>query len=323
MPIYTSVRWYVGELAGGDPAPQTRKAARLDLLQFIRWWEGAHVRPFDPALLDAADLPAWRAARERDGAAPATINRALSTLRGYGAWLVRRGTLPADPLAGVRPLPTSPLERPDLPPESLAALFGAAGARGHPALRARDAALVALLGLVGLRTQEVCNLRVGDLDLAAGLVAVRGRCPAPSRSVPLPAAAAPHLGRYLAAVRESGGVPDTGDPSAERPLLVGLAADAPDRPLRAGLDQRSVQRVVRRLGRIAAGHRRASGGPAQHPALIEALLTVTPEQLRRHAARRLLDEGRSLTEVQQHLGHRRLTTTRRYLRGPADRAGGR
>ena len=45
----------------------------------MTWWERHAGRPFDPALLLHTDVRDWRQARQQgDGAAPATINRALS-----------------------------------------------------------------------------------------------------------------------------------------------------------------------------------------------------------------------------------------------------
>lgn len=328
MPIYNSVRWYVGELAHGDPSRHTRKAARLDLLQFIRWWEGRHGRPFDPVLLSPADLHDWYAARQNDGVAPATVNRAVATLRGYCAWLTARGRLPSNPAAQLVPLPVPRRVQCHLPPDALAALLDAARTGHHPALRARDEALVTLLGVAGLRVQEVCDLEVGDVDLVSGTVTIPGIGKREPRHVPLPVTARACLRRYRE-VRCSGHLLAAEDPERRQPLLMGTAANVADRPLRAGLDQRTVQRIVRRLGRVAAGNLQVAGEQTvqdgdweARQALAHALLAVTPEQVRHSAGRRRLEAGHALAELQQILGHQRLATTRRYLLGDADGEGG-
>ncbi len=64
--------------------PVTLKVIRHDLIHFVTWWESTWQRTFDPAFLQYEDFCDWRAARQRDhGAAPATINRGLASLRGY------------------------------------------------------------------------------------------------------------------------------------------------------------------------------------------------------------------------------------------------
>jgi site-specific recombinase XerD len=68
-------------------SPLTVKAVRGDLVGFATWWEARLSRPFDPALLRPNDLQTWRLSRQKDdAAAPATINRALVTLRAYCYW---------------------------------------------------------------------------------------------------------------------------------------------------------------------------------------------------------------------------------------------
>jgi site-specific recombinase XerD len=82
--MHTSISSYLTSLADEGCSPLTIKAARGDLLGVATWWETRLSRPFDPALLRASDLQTWWLARQKDdAAAPATINRALVTLRAY------------------------------------------------------------------------------------------------------------------------------------------------------------------------------------------------------------------------------------------------
>lgn len=324
MPIYNSVRWYVGELAHGDPSRNTRKAARLDLLQFVRWWEGQHSRPFDPILISAVDLHNWYATRLHDGVAPATLNRAVTILRGYCAWLTARGKLPSNPAMELSTLPTPRRVRHRLPPQTLAALLNAAKQGQNSVLRPRNVALVALLGVTGLKVQEVCDLEVGDVDLMSGMVTIQENGKRRSRKVPLRVSTHELLRHYLE-LRCSSCLLATGVLGSHQPLLIGAAASVVDQPLRLGLDQRTVQRIVRHLGQVAMKNlnkrmeQMAQGRDREAlQTLSHALLTVTPEQLRLSAGQRLLEAGYSLAEVQQILGHQRLATTQRYLLGDAD-----
>ena len=97
--MHPSVTSYLATLSDKRRSPHTLKAARQDLTRFVTWWEERYGRPFDPSLLLYSDLRDWRLARQQtDGAAPATINRARSTLRRFCAWIAFRSTRPATQL---------------------------------------------------------------------------------------------------------------------------------------------------------------------------------------------------------------------------------
>jgi len=165
-------------------SPATIRVARRDLSQFAAWWEQAHQRPFDPALLRDADLRAWKHARqvvyqfqtesvhastkdERrktdgclrpsssvlrrmhllpsemivDGMAPATINRAIAALRGFGSWLVTQGIVSEHPASDLKDLPVDPPAPRSIPTEAIDALLRAVRAERDERLRLRDEAL--------------------------------------------------------------------------------------------------------------------------------------------------------------------------------------
>ncbi|NTU85968.1 MAG: hypothetical protein HGA45_42680 [Chloroflexales bacterium] len=64
-------------------AANTLRARRADFAGLSQWWSQARDQPFEPALLAERDLKVWVRQRQvEDGAAPATINRALSTRTG-------------------------------------------------------------------------------------------------------------------------------------------------------------------------------------------------------------------------------------------------
>src|SRR5215469_4197461 len=84
------------------------------------WWERTQQRTFDPALLRHEDLRDWRLARQRDdGAAPATINRGLASLRGYCRWALTHHVLLENPMTDVKDVPTESLSPRSLPAEAV------------------------------------------------------------------------------------------------------------------------------------------------------------------------------------------------------------
>ncbi|MBA2362491.1 MAG: tyrosine-type recombinase/integrase, partial [Chloroflexia bacterium] len=297
------------------------KAARTDLSRFVAWWETSRSRAFEPALVRHEDLRDWRGDRQRhDGAAPATINRGLASLRGYFAWATRQSLLPDDPALEVGIVPSPELSPRSLPREAVDALLRAARATPDPVLRSRDEALLALLVYAGLRVQEACDVQLRDVDLPAGTVIVRSGKAGKARRVPLHPDATRLLRRYVEAVRCPQGMPAVGSQEEREQLLVGIAANAPGRPLRPGIDQRAAQRTLSRLGHDAASALTAAAartsdiaGAERLRELARRLESVTPHMLRHSLARRLLASGAQLPEVQRLLGHTRLETTVRYL----------
>jgi hypothetical protein len=139
-------------LADKGRSPLTIKAACGDLIGFATWWEARFSRPFAPALLRERHLRAWRLARQKDeGAAPATINRALVTLRAYCTWAQRQGLITENPADEIKPVPTSqPLPK-SLPAEAVDAILRAVRSEMNERIRLRDEALLALLIYTGLR----------------------------------------------------------------------------------------------------------------------------------------------------------------------------
>ena len=92
--MHTSMREYLATLDLKRRSPLTLKAVQQDLARFVNWWEQQRQRNFDPALLLEGDLLDWRAYRQKEtGAAPATINRALASLRGYCSWATKTGLM--------------------------------------------------------------------------------------------------------------------------------------------------------------------------------------------------------------------------------------
>ena len=74
--------------------------------------------PNDTLPLDS-DLRDWRMERQQtDGAAPATINRALSTLRRYCAWAVTAGMMTENAPGEIADVPTPALAPHGLPAEA-------------------------------------------------------------------------------------------------------------------------------------------------------------------------------------------------------------
>ncbi len=318
--MHASIEQYLEVLHTKRRAPATLKVVRQDLTHFVAWWEQTRRRTFDPALLRHEDLRDWRLARQRDdGAAPATINRGLASLRGYCQWATLVHLLTENPATDIEDVPTDPLAPRSLPTEAVDALLRVARAEKHPLLRMRNEALLALLIYAGLRVQEACDLQLRDLDLGGGTVTVRSGKAGKARRVPLHADAQRLLRRYLD-IRCPEGLPAIGSDQEREGLLVGIAMTMKGQPMRAGITQRVAQRTMQQLGQSAAQQLRTEAKRERDITRSESLQilarqleTVTPHMLRHSLARRMLERGAQLPEVQRVLGHSRLSTTGIYL----------
>jgi integrase len=225
--------------------------------------------PFDPALLREVDLKRWQRARQvEDGKAPATINRAIAALRGFGAWLAAERIVTESPMGELKDLPLDPPSPRSIPVEAIDALLRAVRAEADERLRLRDEAILALLAYAGLRVQEACDVQLRDLDLAGSTVTVRSGKGGRPRRVPLHTDALRLLKRYLTAVRCPEGMPAIGSDAEREPLLAGFDPSVPGRPMQPGINQRLAQRVIKQRAVEAAGGRVRRPAAAPLPSLL-------------------------------------------------------
>src|SRR5262245_51732235 len=226
--MHESVATYLATLAQRRKSPHTLRAVRQDLTQFVTWWERQNSRSFDPVLLLDTDLRDWRRApQQQDGAAPATINRALSTLRGYCAWAAATGVMTESAAREIEDVPTPELASRGLPAPAVKALLRTARAEQDATIRLRDEAALALLIYGGLRVQEACDLQLRDVDLAGRSITVRYGKAGKARRVPIHAGWTAHLlQRYLEQVRCPAGVPPVRSDAEREPFLAGIDAAA-------------------------------------------------------------------------------------------------
>lgn len=148
------------------------------------------------------------------------------------------------------------------------------------AIGVRDAAVLLLVARLGLRSVEVINLELGDIDWRAGEIVLRGKARREDR-LPLPHEVGEALSRYLVEARPVS--------VSRRVFLTAKAPIEPMLPARVNdITRRACVRVG--IGRVGA-HR-----------------------LRHTLASELLRKGATMIEVSQVLRHRDLATTAIYAK---------
>lgn len=153
---------------------------------------------------------------------------------------------------------------------------------GRPA-HIRDRAIILLLAVYGLRIGEICNLTLDDVDWMREKIRVRRQKNKRIQDFPLTAEAGEAILKYLREVRPR---------CPSRSLFLTLRQ--PYRPIMAnGISAGIALRI------------RAIGGSLPH---------YGPHSLRHTCATHLLNEGFSLKEIGDHLGHRSPRSTRIYAK---------
>jgi integrase/recombinase XerC len=257
-------------------APATLTAYRRELDRFL---DHVSRRRADPGEIRPADIRDFIAHLWQRRLSPRSLERALSCVRTYFAFLVSENLAETNPAISV-PMPKRERVQPEVVDryavEELLEAFPVT-----PAGR-RDLAIVELLYGAGLRVGELVAMDIEDLSLAERMLRVRGKG-RKERLVPFgrPAAAAiraylPHRSRWRRHVE-----------SLDDPLFVNQRGGR--------LTDRSVRRILdSAVGRTADLHR------------------IHPHALRHAFATHLLEAGMDLRAIQELLGHSSLATTQVY-----------
>jgi site-specific recombinase XerD len=250
-------------------SPHTIDAYSRDLSGFVEFSNRFGVS--DLGAVDRLLVRRYVAHLSTRGFAPRSISRKASTVRAFLSDAEKRKLVRTNPAAAV-PHPKRPSTLPKaIPARSLASMIDAIGT--DDAVDVRDRAIVETLYGTGLRVSELASLSVSDIRRAPFLV-VRGKG-AKERSVPIIAAVAKAIDRYLATAR-----PELLGEDQSAALWIGVRG--------GDMTTRSVRHVVRsRVGSF-------------------------PHALRHSFATHLLENGADLRSVQELLGHTELATTQIY-----------
>ena len=215
-----------------------------------------------------------------EGISSSSVNRSLSSLRGFYRWLVRTGERKDDPSASLRNLKTSKT-LPEFLWEAEMATFAGLPEKEGILWPVRDKALILAMYSAGLRIAELASLNVDNLDdkLQSALVMGKG---GKERYVFFSGEASKALHEYL----------------GER--IVKIKAEKPADKVfinsRGGpLSITGIRWIITQYG--------DRSGLKKH---------VHPHALRHSFATHLLNNGCDVRVVQEMLGHASISTTQRY-----------
>jgi len=268
---------FLRSLTGKNASEHTVRAYRNELSRFAQFlgpdlgWKDVHhvyIRSF-LSHLHSSEL------------SKVSVGRALAALRSMYRWLAREGMVEQNP-ARLVAMPKTPKKLPRVPTmEEMNTLLdsGMPETAGFPE---RDRAIFELLYGCGLRNSELIGIEPGDLDLANGLILIRGKGKK-QRYVPLEGKAEEALKSYA---------------EARQKVLV----ESRKNTRRLFINHRGGPLTTRSVARIVKQVAVAKGLPPD----------VHPHTLRHAFGTHLLSEGADLRAIQELLGHERLSTTQKY-----------
>jgi integrase/recombinase XerC len=264
-----------------NASSHTVKSYREDLTQAVEFFRtrlGGQTP--GPAHLTTRLLRAYLAWLHEQGYAKSTIARRISAVRSWCRFLCRQGVLAVNPTEGLR----GPRQDKNLPhflsEADIQTLLTMPPAQTPLGLR--DRAILETLYSAGLRVSELTGLNLEDMDLASGMVTVRGKGKR-ERLALLGPPAKEALERWLAQRDQ-------------------IAAIRPRPSPAVFLNQRGSRLTSRSVGRLLEKYLAQAGLDRR----------TSPHTLRHSFATHLLDRGADIRSVQELLGHRSLATTQIY-----------
>ncbi|MGE0278449.1 MAG: tyrosine-type recombinase/integrase [Nitrospiraceae bacterium] len=270
---------------------KTRRAYKLDVGEFSQFL--GLTRPEEFRTVTRAHVIAWRELLERRELSPPTIRRKLSALSSLFEYLCEKNAVAGNPIDGVkRPMVNS--NEGSTPALSDAQARRLLEAPPEGTLKGvRDRAIIATLLYHGMRREELCSLKVKDLQSRQGVIhfKVKGKR-GKIRFVPAHAQAQRLIESYLLMA----GHGDDSDGPLFRPVRNNRTGEL-DRPLNANSLYRN---VVRKYGKDTGLNIEVNG--------------LCVHSMRATAATNALSHEADIAKVQEWLGHANVSTTRLYDR---------
>lgn len=263
---------------GRGASPHTLRAYMTDLSRFLTAVGGE--RAVSNESVDTPALRTYLSNLQDQGLSRSSMARHLATVRTFYRFLVRRGSVKANPAELIR-TPKRETRLPTFLEEDEVRRLMEVSSNGSFG-NARDRALLEVLYGAGLRVSETTALNLTDVNLGASFVRVTGKGDkerlAPLGSFAIKAIQAYHTYRDQLLARRG---------RQTEALFLNKNGTR--------LDVRSVRRVLDRRVVQAGMDRR-----------------ISPHTLRHSFATHMLNRGADLRFVQELLGHANLTTTQIY-----------
>ncbi len=238
----------------------------------------SHLKTTGAAAPDRQFITSYMLRLKKEGYAPSSISRQLSSIRAYLRFMLNEGLIESNPAAGMR----SPRRWAELPGALSVSDINRLLAAPEPKKTAgiRDSAVLELMYATGMRISETCELKTMDLNLESGFLKCMGKG-SRERIIPVGNRALESVEAYLEKAR-----PRYNKKNAPQLFITRLG----DKFSRQGL-WKMVKKYAMKTG---------------------IKENITPHMLRHSFATHLLERGADLRSVQEMLGHASISTTQIY-----------
>jgi integrase/recombinase XerC len=260
----------------------------IDLQQFyeflapVQKQTGERSEP-ELAQIDHLTIREWLSTLHSASKKKSSVARKLAALRTFFQFLVREGVAEINPAK----LVSTPRREKKLPKhlsvEDAIRFIETPDTEND--LGKRDRAILELLYATGVRVSELTKLDLGDIDFGNKLIRVSGKR-RKERIVPFGDVAAQVLRNYL----------------ERRPEMLLAAPISAQEPQALFLNYQGTRITTRSVGRMVEKYIKICAG----------IHDISPHALRHSFATHLLDSGADLRDIQELLGHARLSTTQIY-----------
>ena len=266
-------------------SPHTVVSYQTDLGQFAAYLKSGDEQ-VEPAQATHALIRGWVVELMQQQLDPRTVNRKVACLRSYYKFLLRAGTIEANPMLRIK-APKMAKKLPEFVPEAALNNLLNSFDFGADFAGQRDQLVLEMLYGTGIRLSELIGIHADDVSLGASTVRVTGKG-SKQRLVPLNPSLKLVIERYQACRAHEFG-PLAG------PLLLTDKGEA--------MYDKLVYRTVKHyLSQIT------TSGAQQHP-----------HALRHAFATHLLGKGADLNSIKELLGHASLAATQVYTHLSVDR----
>ena len=275
---------------------KTRRAYKVDVAEFLGFSGLTEINSLRSVA--RAHVIAWRKDMERRGLASTSIRRKLSSLSSLFDYLCERNAVLGNPVDGVK-RPASNNNEGSTPALGDAQARRLLEAPPFDTLKGiRDRAILATLLYHGIRREELCRLRLKDMQSREGVMHFRIRGKRDKiRFVPIHPAVLRLIGEYLQAGKHGGGVEHKNLEEALFRPVVNNRTGRLDRHLDPGSIYRN---IVMKYAKTTGISGEAIG--------------VCVHSMRATAATNALSNEADIAKVQEWLGHANVSTTRLYDR---------
>ncbi len=246
-----------------------------DVRQFLEY---AGTEKLNISSVTRSDVERYIIRLTGDGKSPASITRAVASLKSFYAFLMLSGDIPVNPVKGCAPVKQE-RKLPQILTNQEVELFLAQPQCTDPK-GYRDRAMLELLYATGIRVSELIGLNVEHVNLSAGFV----RCVSKDRDriIPLYPDAVHAVSDYVDRVR-----PQMVEDQDEPALFVNMTGER--------MSRQGFWKIIKHY---------------QQKANIKK--EITPHTLRHSFAAHLLENGADLRSIQEMLGHADISSTQVY-----------